>query len=261
MGDPKDALKLKQFELLAGIQTGESTPATLNLNHFCGVDIGIQNFKRERPLETEFINGRKMPTKAELCRIKAWLVITRNGAKEYADFVLFCDSMPPDEIVEALSKFDDCYPQPEGSEKASFQLIRMLSDPKPYDLLSEDVPELSYSWDCVLKRCHGIADVLFDNFMFKCKVDDKKDGTKMEHRHIKDDFNLTPPGIEDVVMRGSFEDQRRLARRIAQDPFGETAQFLEKILKANPEELGSYGIVWSRFMSRVRLTSLYVTNN
>jgi len=82
------------------------------------------------PLETEVVNGVKVPTKAEMCRIKGWLVITRNGVNEYADFVSFCDTMSPDEIIEALSKFDDCYPQPECSEKALFQLIRMLSDPK-----------------------------------------------------------------------------------------------------------------------------------
>ena len=133
MGDPKDALKLKQFELLAGIQTGESTPATLNLNHFCGVDIGIQNFKRERPLETEFINGRKMPTKAELCRIKAWLVITRNGAKEYADFVLFCDSSRLMRSSKRCQSSTIAIPNLKG-RKSVFSVDPDVKRSKPYDL-------------------------------------------------------------------------------------------------------------------------------
>lgn len=54
----------------------------------------------------------------------------------------------------------------------------------------------------------------------------------------------------------SFEDQRRLVRRIACDPFGETAQTLERILNAIPEELGSYGIVWARFLERARVRSM-----
>lgn len=74
----------------------------------------------------------------------------------------------------------------------------------------------------------------------------------MIHRHIDDELDLSIPAIEDVILRGSFEDQRRLARRIANDPFGETAHFLECILNAIPEELRSYGIVWARFLERRR---------
>jgi len=74
----------------------------------------------------------------------------------------------------------------------------------------------------------------------------------MIHRHIDDELDMSVPAIEDVILRGSFEDQRRLAHRIACDPFGETAQALERILNAIPEELGSYGIVWARFLERAR---------
>jgi hypothetical protein len=74
----------------------------------------------------------------------------------------------------------------------------------------------------------------------------------MIHRHINDELDLSIPAIEDVILLGSFEDQRRLARRIACDPFGETAQALERILNAIPEELGSYGIIWARFLERTR---------
>ena len=77
----------------------------------------------------------------------------------------------------------------------------------------------------------------------------------MIHRHIDDELDASPPAIEDVILRGSFEGWRRLAKKVARDPYGETAQFLEKILKANPEELGSYGIVWSRFLDRTRKRS------
>jgi len=78
----------------------------------------------------------------------------------------------------------------------------------------------------------------------------------MIHRHIDDELDLSIPAIEDVILRGSFEDQRGLARRIARDPFGETAHFLECILNAIPEELGSYGIVWARFLERARARSM-----
>lgn len=243
---------LGSLELLAGIGTKHSGISSLNLKHFCGVDIGIRNFKRDMPLETEVVNGVKVPTKAEMCRIKGWLVITRNGVNEYADFVSFCDTMSPDEIIEALSKFDDCYPQPECSEKALFQLIRMLSDPKPYDLTDERKRNVPCPWECVLERCQKIADIMFDNLMLKGKETNENGEPKTKHRHVDDNFNMTPPGIEDAILRGSFKDAKRLARRIAKDPFGETARHLEAILKAIPEELGSYGVVWSRFLERAR---------
>ena len=62
---------LSRFELLAGIGAENSGLSSLDLKHFCGVDIGIRNFKRDMPLETEAVNGVKVPAKAEMCRIKA----------------------------------------------------------------------------------------------------------------------------------------------------------------------------------------------
>ncbi|HHV52325.1 MAG: hypothetical protein KBH51_03020 [Synergistales bacterium] len=80
----------------------------------------------------------------------------------------------------------------------------------------------------------------------------------MIHRHIDDDLDLSPPAIEDIILRGRFEDQKKLAQRIARDPYGETAHALERILKAIPEELGSYGVTWSRFLERARAKKLHV---
>jgi len=134
----------------------------------------------------------------------------------------------------------------------------MLSDPKPYDLTDERKRNVPCSWEYVLERCQRIADIMFDNLMLKGKETAKNGEPKTEHRHVDDDFNMAPPVIEDGILRGSFEDAKMLARRIAKDPFGETAGHLEAILKAVPEELGSYGIVWSRFLKRARTKSLYV---
>lgn len=30
----------------------------------------------------------------------------------------------------------------------------------------------------------------------------------MIHRHIDDDLDLSPPAIEDIILRGRFEDQK-----------------------------------------------------
>jgi hypothetical protein len=72
------------------------------------------------------------------------------------------------------------------------------------------------------------------------------------HRHVDDDLDESIPAVEDVVTRGELKDMRRLAKRIAADPYGKIAEALECVLKAVPEELGSYGVVWARFLSRAR---------
>lgn len=59
----------------------------------------------------------------------------------------------------------------------------------------------------------------------------------MIHRHIDDELDMSIPAIEDVILRGSFEDQRRACPPcIADDPFGEAA-YVRAHLNAIPEEL------------------------
>jgi len=76
------------------------------------------------------------------------------------------------------------------------------------------------------------------------------------HRHIDDDLDESVPAVEDVVTRGELKDVRRLAKRIAADPYGKAAEALECVLRAVPEELGGYGVVWARFLSRARAKTL-----
>ena len=106
----------------------------------------------------------KVPTEAEALRLKAWLVVTRNSARDYADFAGLCGGIPKGELVEALLSLDTCYPQPGGEGTVLFQLIRMLSDPKPFDLkrCAELAPD---SWESVRLRCLEAADLLFDALM------------------------------------------------------------------------------------------------
>jgi len=161
-GDLKSAFEeaLKRLELLAG----SGAESALDLSRFDGVDVSVRSLSRARPLETKTLCGVKVPTEAEALRLKAWLVVTRNSARDYADFAGLCGGIPKGELIEALLSLDACYPQPGGEGTVSFQLIRMLSDPKPFDLKCyvESAPD---PWESVRLRCLEVADLLFDALM------------------------------------------------------------------------------------------------
>ena len=79
----------------------------------------------------------------------------------------------------------------------------------------------------------------------------------MRHRHIEDEDDLTIPGIEDVITRGDMASKDRLKRRILAEPNGKVAEALECVVESGNEELGSYAIVWRRFLRRARDGTVY----
>jgi len=161
----------------------ESLSPVLILGNFQGIDIGIRQLIRKKPLETKEIYGIKIPTEAELLRIKAWLITTRNAVRDYVDFIALCDGMQKKQILDAMSTFDECYPQYDA-EKSSSQLIRLLSVAQPYDLSGADLKiykgiEKPYnSWEYVKERRAEVADMLFD----KLFVDEGDKNDPPSHR-------------------------------------------------------------------------------
>jgi hypothetical protein len=61
---------------------------------------------REAPLETETIDWHgsriRIPTRAEMLRIKAALMLRRNATRDYLDFVALGDKLGPDVSAETL---------------------------------------------------------------------------------------------------------------------------------------------------------------
>ena len=159
---------LEQLENLAGWRTNRLKPPVMILGNFEGVDIGIRQLIRKQPLETVEKHGIRIPTEAEMCRIKAWLIVSRNATRDYLDFVALCDGFDEQGLVEAMAPFDTFYPQPPDSETTRFQLVRMLASPKPYDIKQTDVSRYKgimvpwNSWEYILERCGRISDILFD---------------------------------------------------------------------------------------------------
>jgi hypothetical protein len=102
---------LASLESAAGWRTERIRRPVLILGQLDGVLTGIRQLRRTRPLETEERSGLRIPTLAEMARIKAWLLATRRTVRDYLDTVVLFERLGRDGVVEALRSFDAIYRQ------------------------------------------------------------------------------------------------------------------------------------------------------
>ena len=161
---------LAKLESVAGWKTARVKRPALMPGSLDGIETGVRQLIREKPLETEEleISGEKLtvPTRAEMLRIKAVLIVKRNATRDYLDFVAMSDLMGRSAVLEALSDFDGFYPQPNG-QSVRQQLQIQLANPLPYDLEETNLREykklrLEYQdWSSVAEKCRELASVLW----------------------------------------------------------------------------------------------------
>lgn len=162
---------LAELESVAGWKTARINRPVQILGSLDGIETGIRQLIREEPLETVQIEhqGRTvtLPTTAEMLRIKAALILKRNATRDYLDFVALSDHLGPAGTREALRRFDELYPQPNG-ESPLQQLQIQLSNPLPFDLDSLKLAEYKrlsarwQQWDAVKAHCAQTAVRLFE---------------------------------------------------------------------------------------------------
>ncbi|HEY3719723.1 MAG TPA: nucleotidyl transferase AbiEii/AbiGii toxin family protein [Roseiarcus sp.] len=128
---------LAQLESVAGWKTARVRRPVMILGRLDGIETGVRQLIRSEPLETTTISsqGRSitLPTKAEILRIKAALILRRNAARDYLDFVALADHMGDEGATTALTAFDKYYPQDNG-QSALQQLLAQLANALPFDL-------------------------------------------------------------------------------------------------------------------------------
>ena len=161
---------LAKLESVAGWKTARVKRPVLILGSLDGIETGVRQLIRETPLETEVIEiaGEKLtvPTRAEMLRIKAVLIVKRNATRDYLDFVAMSELIGRDATVSALERFDGLYPQPNG-QSARQQLQVQLANPMPYDLDETNLLEYKklkpeyQDWSVVSDRCREIANTLW----------------------------------------------------------------------------------------------------
>ena len=163
-------LVLASLESVAGWKTARVRRPVLILGSLDGIETGIRQLIREEPLETEQIEvaGEKLtvPTRAEMLRIKAVLIVKRNATRDYLDFVALSELVGREATKAALENFDRLYPQNNG-QSARQQLQVQLANPLPYDLDDTDLREYKklkpayQDWAVVAEKCREIANDLW----------------------------------------------------------------------------------------------------
>jgi hypothetical protein len=126
-----------------------------------GVETGIRQMVRQRPLEVEERLGpsgpTRVPTLREMARIKAWLILQRNATRDYLDFAALADRLGPDAVL-AVIEMDDYYADQRGTggRRIATQLAKQLAEPAPYDLSEIDL----HHYRGLLPRWQEWAEVL-----------------------------------------------------------------------------------------------------
>jgi hypothetical protein len=129
---------LATLESVAGWETERVQRPVLILGQLDGILTGIRQLRRTRPLEIEVVSGLRVPTLAEMLRIKAWLLATRHTVRDYLDTVVLCERLGEAGVAVALRPFDDIYRQNNGASPLA-EVAERLAAGAPGDLASVDL--------------------------------------------------------------------------------------------------------------------------
>ncbi|NYF98015.1 hypothetical protein [Janibacter cremeus] len=151
-----------------------SPPLTL-LGSLDGVEAGLRQLRRVRPLEVEevTVGGRplRVPTIEECLRIKAYLVVQRNRTRDYLDVVALADRLGAPAAVAALGAIDDYYrDRSEAGDSVLTVVVQRLCEPDPRDVRVtrqlasyKGLVERWHDWQAVVEDCHALADAVVEH--------------------------------------------------------------------------------------------------
>jgi hypothetical protein len=152
--------------------TARALPEKLSLGSFRGVETGLRQLRRARPLDTTVVatpgGPVTVPTKVEMIRIKGWLVVQRNATRDFVDLAALTASAGAADTKHAFASFDRCYvdvyrPDAQRDVSPMLQLARQLAAPLPHDLADTDVTHYKgivapwTSWDRIASQCGTVA--------------------------------------------------------------------------------------------------------
>jgi hypothetical protein len=161
---------LEALESTAGWVTARVKRPVLILGRLEGVETGIRNLIRLRPLEVEevVVAGKplRVPTLAEIARIKAWLCLMRNATRDYLDFAALSELLGVEAAAAVVATMDGYYADQLGGSgrRVAAQVAKQLSEPLPDDLSEIDLAsyrELAprwRDWSAVQDACRDVAE-------------------------------------------------------------------------------------------------------
>lgn len=129
---------LDTLEAVGDWSLARARPGKIILGELGGIETGIRQLIRRRPLEVETVlvdgNPLVVPTKEEILRIKAWLAVNRNQTRDFLDIAALADTIGIARAAAILSLVDDYYADVNPRELAvATQVARQLADPRPRD--------------------------------------------------------------------------------------------------------------------------------
>ena len=147
-----------------------SRPPMMILGRLDGVEAGLRQMRRTRPLETTQFELDAdtivvVPTVAEILRVKAYLIVQRNYVRDYLDVVALSDAIGNEEAVAVLKEIDDYYDDRSGERGSVLTaLVASLADPHPRDTdVILELPRYKglaprwHHWSAVVQYCQDLA--------------------------------------------------------------------------------------------------------
>jgi len=176
-------LRERYDEILAALEdtdgwvTSRVQRPVLILGRLDGVETGVRNLIRRRPLEVEEAavgeHTLRVPTLEEIARIKAWLCLMRNATRDYLDFAALADRLGDGGAAGVVITMDEYYADqlgPEGRRVAT-QVSKQLAEPHPDDLGSVDLTSYRkldrrwQDWNVVVDACRRVAVRVLDRLV------------------------------------------------------------------------------------------------
>jgi hypothetical protein len=160
---------LSALEETDGWVTARVRRPVLILGSLDGVETGVRNLIRRRPLEVETVAvGRRrlrVPTLVEITRIKAWLCLVRNATRDYLDFAALSLRLGEEATASTVAAMDDYYADQVGPDgrRVATQVVRQLAEPRPGDLAELDLSSYRsldprwHDWGAVADACRRVA--------------------------------------------------------------------------------------------------------
>lgn len=167
---------LGALEETQGWVTARVKRPVLILGSLDGVDTGIRNLIRARPLEVEqiVVEGKplRVPTLPEITRLKAWLCLVRNATRDYLDFVALADRLGEAQAADVVATIDDYYEDQRGAggRRVATQVARQLAEPLPGDRSEVDLSAYRklasrwQDWGGIVDACRRVAVRVLDRF-------------------------------------------------------------------------------------------------
>lgn len=160
--------------------TNRAIAGKVVLGELGGIEAGVRQMIRRRPLDVEDVRigddeTVRVPTEAEILRIKAFLIVRRNQMRDYLDVAALSADMGTSEAGRVLAEIDEFYADlrgtPESSaDRVSSQLVRQLGNPRPKD--QQSIRGISQykgirapwdSWQAVRAQCIALAAAMLDD--------------------------------------------------------------------------------------------------